>query len=100
RKRIEAMHEGEGLLVLCHYPIALPAGIPNSWAHALAEEKPLKQLLSNCKARVVFLHGHIHRPWYWHEKSNGRRKAPFACVNAGSPCQTSAQYPLGQGFWE
>lgn len=104
----------EGLLVLCHYPVATPKGIPSAWSHNLAEDKKLRRLLSETPARVVFLHGHIHKPWHWgHDamvdevehstpvyNNAGRKVAPFTCINAGSPCMTSADYPLGQGLWE
>jgi 3',5'-cyclic AMP phosphodiesterase CpdA len=112
-EKLKGVSDRDGVLVLCHYPVATPKGVPTSWAHALAEEKQLRLLLSECPARVVFLHGHIHKPWHWgHDASveevehstpvydNGRKIAPFTCINAGSPCMTSAAYPLGQGFWQ
>lgn len=98
-----------GLVVLCHYPVTLPAGVPSSWAHNLAEERRLRGLLAECPARVVFLHGHVHRPWHLppdpevearQTRRNHRRRSPFTSINAGSPCMTSSKYPLGQGFWE
>lgn len=113
RDAVAQVRQGEGLLVLCHYPVATPSGIPSSWAHALAEEKELRQILSDCAGRVVFLHGHIHKPWHWGRDADvedlskslpvnrdGKKKAPFTCINAGAPCMTSGTYPLGQGFWE
>lgn len=102
-EHLEEMTADQGVIVLCHYPVALPAGIPNSWAHALAEERRLRQMLGSTPGRVVFLHGHVHRPWYWDtaaDNGNERKPAPFANINAGSPCLTSGRYPLGQGFWQ
>ena len=101
RHRLSELTPDDGLIVLCHYPVALPKGVPSSWAHSLAEEKDLRQMLSVAPPRVVFLHGHIHRPWHWGPgDADGNREAPFTNVNAGSPCLTSGRYPLGQGFWQ
>lgn len=102
QERLSKLTSLDGLVVLCHYPVALPAGIPSSWAHALAEERTLRQLLSESPARVVFLHGHIHRPWHWSptDADGGRKPAPFTNINAGSPSLISGRYPLGQGFWQ
>ena len=90
--------EADGLVVLCHYPVALPAGLPRSWTHDLAEAQTLRKLLEQCPATVVFLHGHVHKPWY--ARPNGQDGLPFVCINAGSPCLTSDEFPLGQGFWQ
>lgn len=113
RERLADLSPEDGVVVLCHYPVTLPAGVPSSWAHNLAEERALRELLSDCPARVVFLHGHVHRPWHLPAdlppdpeaearatRPNGRRRAPFTSINAGAPCLTSTRYPLGQGFWE
>ena len=92
---------GEGLLVLCHYPVAVPPRVPTAWSHDLKEDKGLREALAACRARVVYLHGHIHKPWHAvpPEGADAGSRPPFECLNAGSPCFTSAQYPLGQGFW-
>jgi len=95
---LEGLTEDHGLIVLCHYPADLPPGIPRSWAHDMAEAKVVRHDLAACPARVLFVHGHIHKPWYW---APGGDKGPaFECLNAGSPCLVGADYPLGQGFWE
>jgi len=88
----------DGLIVLCHYPVALPAGLPRSWTHDLAEANELRKLLTACPATVVFMHGHVHKPWY--ARPNEQDGLPFVCINAGSPCLTSEAFPLGQGFWQ
>jgi len=97
-KQLEQLTEADGLLVLCHYPVALPACWPQSWTHDLAEARRLRRMLEACPARVVFMHGHVHKPWY--ARPDGRDRLPFICINAGSPCMTSDEFPLGQGFWE
>ena len=110
---IRDVPEGEGLLVLCHYPCTLPPRVPSAWSHDLRENTRLRRALADCRGRVVFIHGHIHKPWHvLPEKpaessqtstTKGRKHKPrpaFECINAGSPCMTSDKYPLGQGFWE
>ncbi|MEX0655584.1 MAG: metallophosphoesterase [Phycisphaeraceae bacterium] len=98
------MKKDEGVLVLCHYPASTPPGTPRSWAHDLAEAEKLDKLLDQCPARVVFVHGHIHKPWHWIRRhgtaGNGATEPHMTCVNAGAPCMTSANFPMGQGLWE
>jgi 3',5'-cyclic AMP phosphodiesterase CpdA len=90
----------EALLVLCHYPCTLPPRVPSAWSHDLRENARLRRALTDCPGRVVFLHGHIHKPWHVLPGGNGKADRPaFECLNAGSPCMTSEKYPLGQGFW-
>lgn len=94
----QSLDETQGLVVLCHYPCALPGHIHEHESHALEERDALRQVLEDCKARVVYLHGHIHHPWH-HEPGDGSG-VPFTCIDAGSPCMTSDDYPTGQGFFE
>lgn len=94
----------EALLVLCHYPCSLPPRVPSAWSHDLKEAVALRNALAECKGRVVFVHGHIHKPWHVlpgdPSRRTGKNRPLFECINAGSPCMTSDAYPLGQGFWE
>ena len=94
----DALDETQGLIVLCHYPCAVPSHIREFASHALAERDELRAVLERCKARVVYLHGHIHRPWH-HEVGDGSG-VPFTCIDAGSPCLTSPDFPQGQGFYQ
>ncbi len=95
---VESLDESQGLVVLCHYPCALPSHVHEHESHALQERDALRQVLENCKARVVYIHGHIHQPWH-HEPGDGSG-VPFTCIDAGSPCMISEEYPGGQGFYE
>ena len=89
----------DGLVVLCHYPLnSPPRALPLTWDHKLADSRRLRRILSRCKARVLYMHGHIHRPWCWQPKRSDQ--AHFTYLNAGSPCMISRKYPLGQGFWQ
>lgn len=101
---IESLSKDDALVVLCHYPAKLPFGIPHSWGHALAEAKPLHDLLTDCPARIVFAHGHIHKPWQWDPANGGKTgngdNSGLMYLNTGAPCLTSHRYPFGQGFWE
>ena len=113
----------QGLVVLCHYPCSLPPRVPSAWSHDLKEDAALRRALEACPGRVVYVHGHIHKPWHvlpevvddadaplpvsrarsglaGRGKRGGKLKPAFECINAGSPCMTSEKYPLGQGFWE
>lgn len=98
REILAGLTEDDGVIVLCHYPTNTPPGTPTSWAHDLADAHLLCESLEQCPARVVFMHGHIHRPWHW-EKQHGQGQK-FTCINAGAPCLISSHYPCGQGFWE
>ncbi len=116
---IEQTPKDAALLVLCHYPCTLPPRVPSAWSHDLKEDAKLRRALEACPGRVVYVHGHIHKPWHALPqvvddadqslpvskvrsglKFGGKAKPVFECINAGSPCMTSVQYPLGQGFWE
>jgi 3',5'-cyclic AMP phosphodiesterase CpdA len=99
RQQIGALREEDGLIVMCHYPIGSPPdALPLTYDHRLADARPLAKLLQSCAARVVYVHGHIHRPWVW-SPTNGKHRG-LTHINAGAPCMTSAVYPLGQGFWQ
>ncbi len=101
---IKSLSKDDAVVVLCHYPAKTPAGIPHSWGHALAEAKPLHDMLVDSPARFVFMHGHIHKPWQWDPANGGKTgngdNSGLMYLNAGAPCLTSSKYPYGQGFWE
>ena len=120
---IRSVPAGQGLVVLCHYPCTLPPRVPSAWSHDLKEDARLRAALQACPGRVVYVHGHIHKPWHvlpevvddadapvpvtrarsgltGRGRRGGKLKPAFECINAGSPCMTSEKYPLGQGFWE
>lgn len=94
---IETRQADRGLVVLCHYPCALPGYIHEHASHALQERDALRGALERCAARVVYLHGHIHQPWH-HEPGDGSG-VPFTCIDAGAPCMIGRDEPLGQGFY-
>ncbi len=98
KRAIASLDETQGLVVLCHYPCALPEHIHEHASHALQERDALRGALANCRGRVVYLHGHIHRPWH-HEPGDGSG-VPFTCIDAGSPCMVAGGFPNGQGFYE
>jgi calcineurin-like phosphoesterase family protein len=97
RSFLEQRGEAEGVVVLCHYPFAIPAHLPPMrWHHRLADGEVLARLVRACPARILFLHGHVHQPWLW-----GPTELPHVTtVNAGAPCLVSPRFPGGQGFWE
>ncbi|MEL7087924.1 MAG: hypothetical protein AAGL98_05700, partial [Planctomycetota bacterium] len=97
-------------------PCSLPPRVPSAWSHDLKEANALRRELVSCPGRVVYLHGHIHKPWHTLADptvaaGNGNGEVlkgaarfnagtAFECINAGSPCYTTEKYPRGQGFWE
>ncbi|WP_432799838.1 metallophosphoesterase family protein [Poriferisphaera sp. WC338] len=103
--QLGGLTKDDAVVLLCHYPAACPPGVPSSWTHNLAEDRSLRKLLDDCPARILYVHGHIHQPWYWvadaeRGQPNGDARGQLAYLNAGSPCLTSSKYPLGQGFWQ
>lgn len=92
---------GVGLVVLCHYPFAVPPGVRWRQEHRLADAGPLADLVAAWAGRhpqVLYLHGHVHRPWHWRPMVGG---APNVwAVNAGAPCHVGTDHPAGQGFWQ
>ncbi len=96
-RQIASMTPDQGLVVLCHYPVVEPPLTPRHKSHDLKERLSLRGMLEGCRAKVVFLHGHIHKPWAL--LPGPPSSAPFASINAGAPCMTSDKYPAGQGFW-
>ena len=93
-KMLDETPTNQSIVVMCHYPPALPEHRPHCRSHSLADDALLRRLLENASPRIVLLHGHIHRPWHWKLSEN------VQIVNAGSPCMMTAQYPQGQGFWQ
>ncbi|MEO1236882.1 MAG: metallophosphoesterase, partial [Planctomycetota bacterium] len=61
---IRAVPAGEGLVVLCHYPCTLPPRVPSAWSHDLKKAEGLRRELAACRGRVLYVHGHIHKPWH------------------------------------
>lgn len=87
---------GEPVLVLCHYTLGPPPGGPDeSPRHRMVDEGQLLDILKLADRPLVYVHGHVHRPWLFQPKA-----APNVLVlNAGSPTHLSHDEPLGQGFW-
>ncbi|XAM00038.1 metallophosphoesterase [Phycisphaeraceae bacterium D3-23] len=118
---LEQRDPSRGLVVLCHYPCVVPPGIHEHASHKLADGPALRTMLEKHTqrgARVVYIHGHIHHPWFvqpatgpppeevaagldaagdFGDRSGG---VPFTCINAGAPCMVSPEFPHGQGFGE
>lgn len=87
----------EGLIVLCHYPCAYPRGTIHAASHDMAEDVKLRKLLDACPGRVIYLHGHIHKPWVYHPGDDNN--VPFVSINVGSPCMINGKHPRGHGFF-
>ncbi len=97
RRQVFDLTSEDGLIVLCHYPVkSPPRALPLTWDHRLADSFRLRGLLRRCSARVMYLHGHIHKPWCWQPKG----VSDLTYLNAGSPCMTTTKHPQGQGYWQ
>jgi len=97
---LDSLEPGHGVIVLCHYPAMTPPppeGPPVTWGHGLENQGRLLTALRHCRARVIMLHGHIHKPWAYTPDDEAHQHLSF--INAGAPCMVSNHYPLGQGFW-
>ena len=88
----------KGLVVLCHYPVAVPKGQPMTWAHRLADFRKLTGVLAQHVRPTLFLHGHIHQPWSFHPDRGPLMHVTH--INAGSPTMVKPSHPHGQGFWQ
>ncbi len=96
---IDEREDARNILLLCHYPAQYPPAIRGRDGHRLDDAAELLEALKTAAPRrVLYLHGHIHRPWIYNPEDKALSHVTF--VNAGAPCHVSEQYPFGQGFWE
>ena len=97
--KIRSLDPDEGIVMLCHYPVCWPPQSPLvPWHTRLSDASSLNRLVDQCPAQLIYLHGHIHRPWFWQPKNDHPNRPTH--VNAGAPCLPTARYPDGQGFWQ
>ena len=87
----------QGVVIVCHYPLFVPPNVRHVWNHDLADREKLAELVTDCRARVLFLHGHVHRPWCYRPVEE--RLSHVVDINAGAPVYCTNAYPYGQGFW-
>lgn len=94
---IEPMTGDDRVIVICHYPIAMPPGrAPEARRHALIDAGALTGALAGTEAQVLYLHGHVHEPQCWRHTTAQN----LTLINAGAPLMRSASWPGGQGFWQ
>jgi 3',5'-cyclic AMP phosphodiesterase CpdA len=67
------------LLIACHYPVALPAGMQDSRGHGLTGREHLRSFLAR-QAPHLYFHGHIHTPWSFTPDNLPRT----ICLNPGA----------------
>jgi len=130
KRALDGLEEGQGLVVMCHYPPGIPGAVEGvlgevvegvvetlsePWGRRLAESEAVMAMLREARGRVVWLHGHVHRPWWWGVSGAGKgdaeerlaeddaphraRGAGVGMVNAGCPCWVDGKWPGGQGYW-
>ena len=98
---IRSLDDQSGLIVVCHYPFAVPADVRWPRGHRLAGAGAVQDMVrqaANCTDQCLYLHGHIHQPWWWRPSDEGLRN--LTLINAGAPCHKDRRYPAGQGFWQ
>ncbi|MHC4994450.1 MAG: metallophosphoesterase family protein [Planctomycetota bacterium] len=95
RIAIEQLDTDDRLIVLCHYTLGTPPGSPpEAERHAMINAEAVVDVLAGAP-EVLYLHGHVHRPWCWRHEG-----APnVVAINAGAPLHRSRDWPEGQGFW-
>lgn len=102
RQHIRSMADDQSLIVMCHYPaLRVPPYIHEGPGHELRDADAVCDLLretARLRGPVVYLHGHIHRPWCF--RPGGEGLEHIVDVNAGAPCNRVQTYPFGQGFWQ
>lgn len=96
RSLLMSLRKDQGAVILCHYPFGKPPVLaPMKPGHRLLDESAWRETLSECPARLLIIHGHVHCPWIWRSVDLPR----VLDLNAGSPTLTSQGWPRGQGFW-
>ena len=99
---VRGLEAGRGLVVLCHYTASTPPPeVHEPPRHGLIDAAEVRALMREAAAAaraVVYLHGHIHRPWCCCAEEAGLDR--MLDLNAGAPCMRSTLFPEGQGFWE
>jgi len=105
RAYLSTLTDQQGVVVLCHYPIATPPGVPMLWSHRMADADVLTAVLAEFFARrsltagrLIYIHGHTHR-CALHEYRTGKL-AGMVDLDAGAACLANRMYGLGQGFWQ
>lgn len=95
---VRSLSADQGLIVMCHYPaIPRPDGRRTGWNHRLADAPAVRDMLRQCKAQIIYVHGHVHWPWLVRQPEG---IANMIDLNVGAPIMRKAEYANGQGFWE
>ncbi|MEM0914504.1 MAG: metallophosphoesterase [Planctomycetota bacterium] len=110
---VDGLNGKKGLVVVCHYPPAVPEGVKDGGGRRLIDRDDMAEMVRGARGRVVWLHGHVHEPWWWPWEEDAVRGEALAgggaivaegpgvaTLNAGSPCWVDGRWPRGQGFWE
>ena len=96
---IASLTAEDGLIIMCHYPaIPKPDGSGTGWNHRLADAPALLDILRKCAAPIIYLHGHVHKPWRVEKPLEGLEH--MIDLNVGAPIMRRTGYPHGQGFWQ
>ena len=74
------------LLIACHYPAALPAGVTDPRGHGLEGREHLQRFLAR-QAPHLYFHGHIHTAWAFTPDGLPRT----LCLNPGAVLKRNIQ---------
>ncbi|MDP7693660.1 MAG: hypothetical protein QGG89_17625, partial [Vicinamibacterales bacterium] len=95
---VRSLSPQQGLVVLCHYPVAVPDSVRSPWEHRLANAPALLDLIAATRAPVIWMHGHVHMPWHWQPSAS--HLSHLTSINAGSPTLRDGPQRRGHGFWQ
>lgn len=96
KQMLQAIPAGEHVIVVCHYTPGVPPQRHEGRSHNLVDQDELVRTLAEADRDILYVHGHVHRPWCWRLD-----EAPkVVAINAGSPTHTGRTMPHGQGFWQ
>lgn len=98
QSELATLSREQGVVIICHYPaIPRPDGHRTGWNHRLIDAARLLDVLSGCKASIIYAHGHVHWPWLVRSPVG---IANMIDLNVGAPIMRKAQYAYGQGLWQ
>ncbi len=97
-QELAGLTSDDGVVLMCHYPaIARPDGRPTRWNHRLDDASALRKVLQDCKATIIYAHGHVHWPWL---VRGPHGIANLIDLNVGAPIMRKGEYVHGQGVWQ
>lgn len=85
--------DGKKVLLIGHYPYAMPDTVPDTWEHKLIGKEKLEMVVAAHKP-PLYLHGHKHQRWVLQPAST----PDTICINSGSAGMLSDDPTRMAGF--